>query len=308
MMPPPKQQRPSARDHGKRRTPAVDRAAQRPTFRTSWRRFLVTRLWPWVVLAAVVSASLHLLLVKILGQQWLARLLIPAVAVGPAAAWWVRGRGREPTLGYFALVWLLLMVVGWTDATVVESQVAGLLLTGSYWGLWGWFCKLRKLPSTPLPLADQLSVCIFLVTGPPGIAAMAGPEAVTQWNWLAAGLLVTLLLTVGVVVLGMKGPTLLQELAKNAPPWVLSWLRVYREPSLLVAVSMGFIAVMLAFQPLAPDWLSPWLGLIYLGTVGLLTGLLLRRSHGKPRSSDHTSPEATASRPPPGAPPRTDTP
>jgi hypothetical protein len=71
---------------------------------------------------------------------------------------------------------------------------------------------------------------------------------------------------------------------------------------------MGFIAVMLAFQPLAPDWLSPWLGLIYLGAAGLLTGLLLRRSHGEPRLSDQTSPEATASRPPPGAPPRTNTP
>jgi hypothetical protein len=41
---------------------------------------------------------------------------------------------------------------------------------------------------------------------------------------------------------------------------------------------MGFIAVMLAFQPLAPEWLNPWLGLIYLGAVVLLTGLLLRRA------------------------------
>jgi hypothetical protein len=96
--------------------------------------------------------------------------------------------------------------------------------------------KLRKLPSTPLPLADQLSVCIFLVTAPPAFAAaMAGPDAVTQWDWLAAGLLATLLLTVGLVVLGVKGPALLQELAQDAPPWALSWLRVYREPSLLCA-------------------------------------------------------------------------
>jgi hypothetical protein len=116
--------------------------------------------------------------VRLLGQQWLVWLLIPALAAGPAATWWVRGRGREPSLGYLALVWLLLLVIGWTDATVEETQAAGLLLTGSSLGLWGWFCKLRKLPSTPLPLTDQLSVCVFLATGPPAFAAaMAGPDA-----------------------------------------------------------------------------------------------------------------------------------
>jgi RsiW-degrading membrane proteinase PrsW (M82 family) len=160
-------------------------------------------------------------------------------------------------LGFYALVWLWLIVIGWTRPSALAVQGSGLLLMGSYWGLWSWFCELRKLPSTPLALADRLSVCIFVVTGPPGLAAsLAGPDAVKQWDWLAVASLVTLLLTIGVVMLGAKGPALLQELAKDAPSWAVAWLRVYSEPSVLVAVALGYVTVMLTFEPLAPDWLA----------------------------------------------------
>jgi hypothetical protein len=104
-----------------------------------------------VVLAGAIPALLGLLLVRLLSQQWLAWLLIPALAVGPAATWWVRGRGREPSLGYFALVWLPLLVIGWTDATVEVTQTAGLLFTGSYWGLWWWFSSCASCPQPPCP-------------------------------------------------------------------------------------------------------------------------------------------------------------
>jgi hypothetical protein len=272
---------------------------QHPTPRPGWRGLFATRLWPWVALAGAIPPLLDLLLVDFLGQQWLAWILRPAWAVGPVATWLVRGRGREPMLGFYALVWLWLLVIGWTQPSAITVQGFGLLLIGTYWGLWSWFCKLRKLPSTLLALADKLSVCIFVVTGPPGLAAsIAGPDAAKQWDWLAVASLVTSLLTLGVVVLGAKGPALLQELAETAPAWALSWLRAYSEPSVLVAVALGYITVMLTFQPLAPDWLDPWLGLVYISAVLLLTGLLLRRSQGALPAADRTPTDDTASTPP----------
>ncbi len=295
-MPPPDQQHASARNQGGHAKPAEDRVARHPPPR---RGFLTTRQWPCVVLAGTIPPLLDLLLVKFLGQRWLAWILLPAWAVSPLATWWVRGRGREPALGFFALVWLWLLAIGWTGASATTIQGSASLLIGGYWGLWSWFCKLRKLPSAPLALADKLSVCIFVVTGPPSLAAsIAGPEAAKQWDWLAVTSLVTLLFTIGVVVLGTKGPALLQEQAKTARAWALSWLRVYTEPSVLVAVALGYVTVMLTFEPLAPGWLVPWLGLLYVSGVLLLTGLLLRPSHGAPPAGNRTPTDGTASTPP----------
>ena len=283
---------------------------QHPTPRAGWRGFFATRLWPWMVLAGAIPALLDLLLVQVLGQHLLAWLLVPALAVGPAATWWVRGRGREPTLGFFALFWPLLLVIGWTQATVEVVQGSGLLLTGVYWGWRAWL-KLRKLPSAPLGAADKLTISIFLVTGLPGLgASLGGPDAVTQWAWMAVAFALVVLLTVGVVVLGVKGPALLRELAKDTPSWAVSWLRVYSEPSVLVAVSLGYIAVMLTFESLAPHWLTPWLGLIYLSAVVVLTRLLLRPSQGETPFGGRTSTGAPASTPPipsPSAPPHANT-
>jgi hypothetical protein len=258
---------------------------RRPTAGTAWRGSLATRVWPWVTLAWALPALLSLLLLRLLGQRWLGWFLFAAWAVAPVVTWWLRGRGRAPDVGFYALAWLLILVTGWIEAigVAVPDEVvrsAALLLIVVYWPSWAWFYKLRKLPSARIELADRFSISIFLATGPVGFAtSIGGPEAAKRWDWLAVASFVTLLLTGAVVVIAAKGPAWVREQAKDARAWAVPWLRVYSKPSLILEVTLGYIAVTLAFEPLSPDWLSPWLGLIYLSAVVLLTRLLLRPSH-----------------------------
>jgi hypothetical protein len=261
--------------------------AEHPARKTGWRGYLAPRVWPWVVLAWAIPALLSLLLVRILGQDWLWWFLAAVWAVAPVVSWWVRGRGREPAVGFFAIVWLLgaieaaVEINGVTVADIV-TELWVLLLFVAYWPSWAWLYKLRKLPSVRIGEADKLGISIFLVTGAPGFAAsIAGPDAVKQWGWLVVGFLVTLLWTIGLVVAGTKGPALvkeLQEQVKDIRPSAVPWVRFYSEPSVIIAVSFGFIAFMLTFQSVVPNWLSSWLGVMYFFVVVLLQRLLMRLS------------------------------
>jgi hypothetical protein len=252
---------------------------------TGWRGYLATRVWPWVVLAWAIPASLTLFLVRFLGQDWLGWPLIALLAIAPIATWWTRGRGREPAVGFFALVWLMTAIdytVETNGITVsdITIELVGLLLFIAYWSTWAWFYKLRKLPSARIGAADKLGISIFFITGAPTFAvAIDGPDVVKQWGYLVIGLFITVFWTLGVVMAGTKGPALVQEVqdqAKDLHPWVVPWVRFYTEPSVIIVVTFGFIAVILTFGSLVPDWLSPWLGIMYLLVVIFLQMILVR--------------------------------
>ncbi len=274
---------------------------EHPVPRTGWRGHLAAQVWPWVALAWAVPVLLHLLLVNILDLHWLlSRLLVAASAIAPQVTWWTRGRGREPLAGFLALMWLWtaialeLAVSGVTVATVaVAWWLLYVLSLVAYWPLWAWFYRLRKLPSSSIGAADRLSIGIFLVTGTPGIAAsLGGLDAVT----LATGFLIASYVTAALVVLGTKGPAWMQEELKEMLPWAVPWVRPYTEPSVIIAVSFGAIAVtffgrelpvLSSLDPTAPASVGDVaarvftvLGLAwgYIGVVALLQWFLLRPS------------------------------
>lgn len=162
--------------------------AEHPTEKTDWRGYLATRVWPWVVLAWASPASLSLLLVRFFGLDWLRWFLVAIWAIAPVVTWWVRGRGREPAVGFLALFWLMVGIqyaVKANGVTVADSvtELWVVLLFVTYWPLWAWFYKLRKLPSARIGAADRLGILLFLITGAPSFAASTGgPDAAKQWD------------------------------------------------------------------------------------------------------------------------------
>jgi hypothetical protein len=264
--------------------------AEHSARKSGWRGYLATWVWPWAVVAWLIPYLLLRLvhLIPILNQDWLRWFLVAVEAIAPVVTWWVRGRGREPAVGFFALFWLLATIGGAMEVKGITIpdyilELSVLLLVVIYWPSWAWFYKLRKLPSARIGEADKLSISIFLLTGTPGIAAsVGGPDAVKQWQLLVVAFFVTLFLTVGLVVLGMKGPALMQEDLKDMLPWAVPWARFYAEPSVIVAVSFGAITFVFTLQSVAPPrWLVPVLGVGYLFVVVLLQWVLVRPSQGR---------------------------
>lgn len=156
--------------------------AEPPVQRSGWRGYLATSVWPWVVLAWIVPLLLLRLrhLIPSLDQDWLRWLLVAVWAIAPVATWWVRGRGREPFMGFLTLFWLLVTIFGTLEEfkdLKIRNEITGLsvqLLVIIYWSSWLWLYKLRQLPSAKIEEADKLSILIFLLTAPFGIAASWG--------------------------------------------------------------------------------------------------------------------------------------
>lgn len=261
--------------------------AERLTQNAGWRGYFTARVWPWVVIAWLIPASLSFLFVRILDQGWLRWLLTPAVALAPVITWWIRGRGREPAAGFLAIYWLLIMIqviierIGITVSDTI-TEFWAVLFTLIYWPAWAWLYKLRRLPSSKIGAADKFSISIFLITGSPSFAvALGGPDAVKHWIYLAIGFVIALFWTVGLVVAGLKGPTLMKEMEKlvaDIGSRAALWVRLYTDSGVLIAVSFGFISVFVTFKSILPNWLAPGLGVIYVLIVILLHALLIRPS------------------------------
>jgi hypothetical protein len=261
--------------------------AEHPARNAGWRGYFGARVWPWVVMAWLIPASLSFLLVRILDQSWLRWLLTPSWALAPVLTWWMRGRGREPFTGFLAIFWLLItvqVVIERTGITVSDqiTELWTVLLFFVYWPTWAWFYKLRKLPSSRIGAADKLSISIFLIAGSPSFAAaLGGPDAAKDLISLAIGLVVALFWTVGLVVAGLKGPTLMKEMEKlvvDIGSRAALWVRLYTDSGVLIAASFGFITVFVTFKPILPNWLAPGLGVMYVLVVILLQALLIRPS------------------------------
>jgi hypothetical protein len=275
--------------------------AEHPAQKAGWRSNLAARVWPWVALAWAIPVLLHVLLINILDLHWLlSRLLFAASAIAPLVAWWARGRGREPWAGFLTLMWLWLAVLEFLVLGGVNVDTAGIVFyllfifsLVTYWPLWAWFYRLRKLPSRSIGAADKLSMGIFLATGTPGIAAsLGGLDAVT----LALAFLIACYLTAALVVVGTKGPAWVQEELKDMLPWAVPWVRPYTEPSVIIAVAFGGIAlvflttdipVLSPLDPTVPAGLGDIairevviFGLVfsYMGVLAVLQWFLLRPS------------------------------
>jgi hypothetical protein len=109
--------------------------------------------------------------------------------------------------------------------------------------------------------------------------ALGGPDAVKHWTHLTIGFMVALFWTFGLVVAGLKGPTLMKEMEKlvaDIGPRAALWVRLYTDPGVLIAVSFGFISAFVTFNPILPNWLAPGLGVMYVLVVILLQALLIR--------------------------------
>jgi hypothetical protein len=109
--------------------------AERQTRNAGWRGYLAARVWPLVVMAWLIPASLSFLFVRILDQGYLRWLLTPAVALAPVVTWWIRGRGREPIAGFLAIYWLLIMIQVIIERTgITVSDIIAEFLGGTFYG------------------------------------------------------------------------------------------------------------------------------------------------------------------------------
>jgi len=299
------------------------RAPKRHAGKTGWRGYLALRVWPSVVLAWAIPAGLAALLILIRGQYPLKRVLVAVWAITPVATWWIRGRGREAPVGLLALWWLLLGA--WLDLefvgiTITEKVIVlcWVLLPWIYFPSWAWFYKLRKLQSSPIRAGDRLSISMFFIVGIPTFAeSIGGSEAAKDWVYLTLGCLTAGFWTVGLIVIGMKGPALVRELLQDlrdsgrlTVPWVrrlVPWISLYNEPSVIVAASLGIILLMDTFDKVVPDWLenSPLGGVIFAFVVlfiMMLTHILLIRPAKERMSSSQTQDGTAASTPYSGSP------
>jgi hypothetical protein len=274
-----------------------------------WRGYLALRVWPSVALAWAIPAGILALLIPVRGPYPLKWVLVVVWTIAPVVTWWIRGRGREASVGLVALCWFLpaaratLEMVGIT----VTDQVITLclvLLPVIYFPLWAWFYKLRKVPSSPIRAGDRLSISIFCITSIPVFAeSIGGPEAVKDWAYLIMGFLTAGFWTVGLIVAGKKGPALVHELLQDLKdsgrltvPWVrrlVPWIGLYSEPSVIVAASLGVILLQITFDDVAPEWLEnpPLSGVAFtfvVFSVMVITHVLLIRPAEENVSSSQT--------------------